>query len=282
MIDCVAAPVDQVFPVADEEVKVTEPPAQKVVGPLAVIVGVGGSGFTVTVTGKDITPHNPVETLTVNVPPAVTVMDCVVAPVDHEFPVVAEEVNTTEPPEQKVVGPPAVIVGTGGVGLTVTVVAADVEEQVPLETVTVYEPEAVTVIDCAVAPVDQVFPVAEDDVKVTELPEQNVVGPPAVMVGTGGSVFTVTNVAAEVDEQDPLETVTVYEPLVVTVIDCVVAPVDQLFPVDAEDVNVTEPPAQKEVGPPAVIVGVAGVGLTVTVVAAEVAEQPFPSINVTV
>jgi hypothetical protein len=45
---------------------------------------------------------------------------------------------------------------------------------------------------------------------------------------------------------------------------------------------VTDPPAQKEVGPPAVIVGVAGVGFTVTVVAADVAEQPFASINVTV
>lgn len=59
------------------------------------------------------------------------------APFDQVFPVAAEDVKTTDPPTQKVVGPPAVIVGTGGVGLTVTVVAADVEEQDPLETVTV-------------------------------------------------------------------------------------------------------------------------------------------------
>lgn len=39
------------------------------------------------------------------------------------------------------------------------------------------------------------------------------------MVGTGGSGFTVTTVAVEVEEQEPFETVTVYEPLVVTVID---------------------------------------------------------------
>ncbi|MNR55432.1 hypothetical protein D3C85_1758020 [compost metagenome] len=50
-------------------------------------------------------------------------MDCVVSPVDHKFPVAADEVNTTEPPaEQKVVAPLAVIVGTAGIGLTVTFV----------------------------------------------------------------------------------------------------------------------------------------------------------------
>ena len=58
-------------------------------------------------------------------------------------------------------------------------------------------------------------------------------------------------------------------------IDWVVAPVDQTLPLAEEDVNTTLPPAQKVVGPPAVIVGVAGSGFTVTVVPAEVAEvQP--------
>ncbi|MNE21275.1 hypothetical protein D3C80_1144290 [compost metagenome] len=38
-------------------------------------------------------------------------IDCVVSPVDQTFPVVAEEVNTTLPPRQNVVGPSAVIVG---------------------------------------------------------------------------------------------------------------------------------------------------------------------------
>jgi hypothetical protein len=64
-------------------------------------------------------------------------------------------------------------------------------------------------MDCAVAPFDQVFPAAEDEVKVTEPPAQKVVGPPAVIVGVAGSGFTVTVVAADVDEQDPFETVTV-------------------------------------------------------------------------
>ena len=56
-------------------------------------------------------------------------MDCVVSPVDHTFPLEAEEVNTTDPPEQNVVGPPAVIEGTEGIGLTVTIVGADVDVQ---------------------------------------------------------------------------------------------------------------------------------------------------------
>lgn len=47
-----------------------------------------------------------------------------------------------------------------------------------------------------VSVVDQVFPVAEEDVRVTEPPEQNVVGPPATMVGTGGRGLTVTVVEA--------------------------------------------------------------------------------------
>ena len=65
-----------------------------------------------------------------------------------------------------------------------------------------------TVIDCVVAPLDQVFPVAEDEVKVTEPPAQKISGPFAVIVGTAGSGFTVMVVEADVDEQEPFETVT--------------------------------------------------------------------------
>ena len=43
----------------------------------------------------------------------------------------------TEPPAQKVVGPPAAIVGTGGSGLTVIVVEAGAEVQPLAETVNV-------------------------------------------------------------------------------------------------------------------------------------------------
>jgi hypothetical protein len=46
-------------------------------------------------------------------------------------------------------------------------------------------------------------------------------------------------------------------------------------------VNVTLPPAQKVNGPPALIVGVAGLGFTVTVVPALVALHPLPLVTVT-
>ena len=55
-------------------------------------------------------------------------IDCVVAPVLQTLPVGASEVNTTLPPGQNCVGPEAVMVGAGGVGLIDTVVVADVSE----------------------------------------------------------------------------------------------------------------------------------------------------------
>ena len=63
-----------------------------------------------------------------------------------------------------------------------------------------------------------------------------------------------------------------YVPVVVTLIDCVVAPFDHKYEVDAGADSVTVPPAQNVVGPPAVIVGVAGTGFTVTVVPADAAD----------
>ena len=63
-------------------------------------------------------------------------MLCVVSPVDHKLSVADEEVRITESPSQNVVGPLAVMVGTEGIALTVTVVVAEVAEQKPLSTVT--------------------------------------------------------------------------------------------------------------------------------------------------
>ena len=71
-------------------------------------------------------------------------------------------------------------------------------------------------------------------------------------------------------------------PVALTLIDCVVAPVDQRYELAALAVSVTLPPSQNVVGPPAVMTGVAGRGLTVTAVAALVALQPLPSVVVTV
>ena len=62
-------------------------------------------------------------------------------------------------------------------------------------------------------------------------------------------------------------------------IDCVVAPVDQRFPVAEEDVSVIVAPAQKDAGP--LMVGVAGRGFAVTANAAEVAAQPLALVTVT-
>jgi hypothetical protein len=60
----------------------------------------------------------------------------VVAPVDHKYVVPALEVKVTLPPAQKVVGPPAVIVGVAGRLFTVTTVASDVALWQPLALVT--------------------------------------------------------------------------------------------------------------------------------------------------
>ena len=133
-----------------------------------------------------------------------------------------------------------------------------------LVTVTEYDPAVLTVIACVVAPLLHNQDAPADAVSVTEPPLQNVTGPPAVIVAVGNA-FTVTTVAADVAEQlAALVTVTVYEPAVLTVIDCVVAPVLHNQDAPADAVSVTEPPLQNVTGPPAVIVAV-GNGLTVTV-----------------
>ena len=64
-------------------------------------------------------------------------------------------------------------------------------------------------------------------------------------------------------------------------IDWLVAPFDQIFPVADDEVSVTLPPWQKVVAPEAVMVGVAGNALTVTVVAADAAELQVPLFTVT-
>ena len=138
--------------------------------------------------------------------------------------------RATEPPAQNVVGPPAVIVGVAGVAFVVTTVVAEVALQpLALVTVTVNEPEAVTLIDCVVAPFDHEYALPLDAVSVTEPPVQKVVAPEAVIVGAG-SGFTVTAVAGDVALQPfASTTVTVYDPPLETAIDCVVAPVDQEY-----------------------------------------------------
>ena len=64
-----------------------------------------------------------------------------------------------------------------------------------------------TVMDWVVAPLLHRLPVALDEVRVTDPPAQNVVGPLAVTVGAG-TLVTVTVVALEVALQPLLITVT--------------------------------------------------------------------------
>ena len=70
----------------------------------------------------------------------------------------SDEVNTTLPPVQKVVGPPAVIVGAGGPGETETVNALEVllhQLLNPVVVVTEYAPEVVAETVGVEAPFDQ-------------------------------------------------------------------------------------------------------------------------------
>ena len=65
-------------------------------------------------------------------------------------------------------------------------------------------------IDCVVAPFDQVFPVVADEVKVTLPPWQNVVAPETDIVCVVGAGRFVTTIAADAaDVHEPLFTETV-------------------------------------------------------------------------
>lgn len=103
---------------------VTCSPSQSVSGPAGVITGVFGTGFSVTVTGDEVADGHPATVeVTVNVPAAFTVIEGVVAPVDHRL-LVPEEVSTVLSPGQMSREGFAVITGAGGVGLTVTAIGA--------------------------------------------------------------------------------------------------------------------------------------------------------------
>ena len=74
MIDCEVSPELHKYAAPALAVKVTLPPWQNVVDPLAVIVGVG-NGFTVTTVEVDVAVHpSALVTVTLYVPEFVTVM----------------------------------------------------------------------------------------------------------------------------------------------------------------------------------------------------------------
>ena len=203
-------------------------------------------------------------------------MLCAVAPVLHVLPPDALEDKVTLPPWQKVVDPPAVIVGEGLL-FTVTVTGEDVEEHPLLfVTETVKTPVLVTVMLCEAALLLQLLPLEALEVSTTLPPWQKVVGPPALIEAVGFE-FTVTVTGDEVPPH-PLLSVTVYVPDEVTVMLCVVAPVLHALLLLMLEVSITLPPWQKVVGPPAVTAGML-FGLTLTMIVFEVAVHPFELIS---
>ena len=83
LMDDVVAPVlhNQLFPV--EAVRVTDPPAQNVVGPALLMVGVGNE-LTVMVVGDDVAEHPFMSVMvTVLLPLVDTLIDCKVCPLLH-------------------------------------------------------------------------------------------------------------------------------------------------------------------------------------------------------
>jgi hypothetical protein len=130
---------------------------------------------------------------------------------------------------------------------------------------TVYVPAVETVIEADVAPVFQKYAEPPLAVKTTLVPEHIFVVE-EVIVGVG-KALTVTTVAVLAADVQPFAfvTCTVYDPAVVAVMDAVVAPLLQRYDVPALAVKSTLPPEQNVVVVAAVIVGVAGKGLTVTV-----------------
>jgi hypothetical protein len=127
----------------------------------------------------------------VNIPSAVTSIVCVVAPFDHKYESAVLEVKEIVSPSHAEVAV-ELIVGTGEL-LTLTFTAFEVDEQPSvLVTVTVYEPDIVTVISCVFNVFDHRFPVVELELRVTEPPVQKDVGPLASIVGVAGNAFTTT------------------------------------------------------------------------------------------
>ena len=75
-------------------------------------------------------------------------------------------------------------------------------------------------ISAVVSIVFQIMLLVMLEVKVTEFPTQNVVAPLAVITGAIGFGSTIISIGSETAEQPaPLDTVTVYKPALVTVIE---------------------------------------------------------------
>lgn len=281
---CVVSPVLQTFPDTALEVSVTLSPLQKVVEPLAEMVGVAGIGLTVTLTVFELADlHSSSVVVTVKFPEEVTLIDWVTCPVLHSLPVASLEISITLSPWQKVVLPTTVIVGVAGIGFTVTTVGAEVAEQpVELILVTVKLPLFLTVMLLEVSPLLHTLPAAALEVSITLSPLQKVSGLLADIVGVGGNAFTVIVIGADgADEHPKRVTDTEKVPNAITLMLCVVSPLLHTFPDVAPEVKMTLSPWQKVVLPVMEILGVGGIEFATIVVGNEVALHPFASVAVT-
>ena len=132
-------------------------------------------------------------------------MDAVVSPFDHRYELPADEVRVIEPPSQKVVAPPAVIVGAAGAAgaeseafrtlegqpealVNVMLYAPSLKVEIVVGRVTpVMLPEAVPVQERVPVPVPVIW--MEPSLMVHEVGLETV---PNAIVGVGLTVTTVT------------------------------------------------------------------------------------------
>ena len=105
------------------------------------------------------------------------------------------------------------MINTGsGDGRSETSIKAVSEKQELLSTFKKYVPEFVTVIDWLVAPVDQTFPLVDDEVKIKVSPAQIVVPEFAAIVGVDGIGGSVSVTVCRFELQLPLFSEKLYVP----------------------------------------------------------------------
>jgi hypothetical protein len=195
--------------------------SQTVAGPALILPA--GRGFTLTVFTADTGDIQPFTVLvTVKLPAALTVIDCVFAPLLHALPAVELAVRITLEPWQIAGDTLVVIVGVAGITFGAAVPLPAGLEQPNAVCVTVYIPAVGTVIDVVVAPV------LHDNVPIT-LPAVNTDVPQLLTTDTVGADTNVefgAAVALRTALVQPLIVcVKVYVPAADTVIALVVAPV---------------------------------------------------------
>ena len=237
--------------------------------------------------------------LTTPLDPAVNVIDGVIAPavmvpplIDQMYVVPAGPAATDAvlPVDPGMTVEGAVIV-VEGAALAVTFTAGAVPLQpVASITVTLYEPEVDTVIDCVVAPVDQLYLLPALAVRVTLPPVQKLVGPPAVIIGVKAPTVTfavplfaqpfasVTETFNVTADDDVGLNVIAFVPLPDTIVPLVIVQLNVPLAIAGTDADAVLAAQMLE----GTLIVALGFGLTVTTVGADVALQPFASETVTV